>query len=77
MRLKDVLLYEYSNKSLGVILKLCPFSRIIALISSITVWPQVLGPFNSTRYRFHLMEGGLRFQQKVVDSITSVPLLYQ
>lgn len=33
--LKDVLLYRYSNKSLGVILIPCPFSRIIVVGSSL------------------------------------------
>jgi hypothetical protein len=55
--LRDALICMYSSKSLGVILILCPFSRIIALGSLLKLMIYLAtGSFSNARYGLHLME---------------------
>lgn len=69
---KVALIRGYDGKSLEIHLKLCPFSRII--VSEPTVWSQVLGSNNGSRYRFYLMGQALNPIIKwLVTPMTLVP----
>ena len=55
--LNNILICEYSNMSLGVILLLCSFCRIIVFpLGPWLVQSQVLGHFSDVSNGFHLME---------------------
>lgn len=52
-------MYGYNSKSLGSSLKLCPFSRVIAVgspLGSMICLPKDFWPSNSDPYWFHLVE---------------------
>lgn len=76
---RDVSIYWYGDKIVGVGLDLCSFSRRIALDFPHSLWPimvQVLGPSSSARYGFPLVEQILYpIRTWLITLITTVLLL--
>lgn len=76
-RLRESMTYKHNNKSLVVILLLCPFIRTIAAgfsHGSMTCLAQVLGSDNGDKYGFHFVEQVLSQITKCL--VTSTPIFH-